>query len=68
MTIKLKCTKCGRTYVNYNDLCPICRGVEPNPCDIEVDNLDFRHPWERDKEEENDIDRSDNPGKKRQAL
>jgi hypothetical protein len=28
--IKTKCIQCGRTYINYHDLCTICRGVKSN--------------------------------------
>lgn len=30
-TVKTKCIKCGRTYINYNDLCTTCRGIKANP-------------------------------------
>jgi hypothetical protein len=35
--IKTKCIQCGRTYINYNDLCTVCRGVKRN--DI-LDHID----------------------------
>ena len=34
-----KCVKCGRTYINTNDLCTVCRGKKPNPFDI-LENID----------------------------
>ncbi len=33
MSIKTKCV-CGRTYINYNDLCTVCRKVEQKPFDM----------------------------------
>ena len=38
-TMKTKCVKCGRTYINTNDLCTVCRGKKPNPFDI-LDHID----------------------------
>ncbi len=38
-TMKTKCVKCGRTYINTNDLCTVCRGKKPNPFDI-LENID----------------------------
>jgi len=37
--MKTKCVKCGRTYINTNDLCTVCRGKKPNPFDI-LDHID----------------------------
>lgn len=39
MTIKIKCTECGRTYIHYNDVCTVCRKKAPNPFDV-FNNLD----------------------------
>jgi hypothetical protein len=43
MPIKTKCIQCGRTYINYNDLCTVCRKVESNPFDIfnDIDAIDI---------------------------
>ncbi len=38
MTIKTKCVRCGRTYINYNDLCTACRGAKQNDSPLHIDD------------------------------